>query len=418
MHVKPKQLILSAAIIGGFALLAFVISNNGPNSSRPNPIGKPVLKVSSQVIEPIRYQYQLSSFGTVQPRTQSLLVAQVSGVITEVNPIFRDGGFFNEGDILIRIDDRDYQAAAKVAQAEMLQAKLTLEEEKARARQALKDWERLGNGEKATDLVLRKPQLAAAEAQLFSAQASYEKAQLDLERTRIRAPFNGRVKSTMVDLGQYVNGSTELAEVFATDVVEIRLPLKNSELALIELPENYRGQPVDPEAYPDVTITSDLGVHEKWQGKIVRTEAAIDENSYQLYVIAQIQDPFAVTQSDKAPLKIGQYVTAHIKGKTIEDALVVPSSSIYQGSYLFVIEDGALQRRNISLSFQTPQEAVILEGLNPGSELIVSPLGQVTSGTLVSVINDNDNTQTAEHDADGAPQTSATDAANLTRPNP
>ncbi|WP_439136145.1 efflux RND transporter periplasmic adaptor subunit, partial [Pseudomaricurvus sp.] len=283
---------------------------------------------------------------------------------------------------------------------------------------AQKDWQRLGDGEAASDLVLRKPQLAAAEAQLFSAQANYDKAQLDLERTRIRAPFNGRVKSAMVDLGQYVNGSTELAEVFATDVVEIRLPLKNSELALINLPEDYRGQPVDPERYPDVKIISDLGVPEEWHGKIVRTEAAIDSNSYQLYVIAQIQDPFAVDQSDKSPLKIGQYVTARIEGKSVEDALVVPANSIYQGSYLFVIENGSLQRRDVSLSFQTPKEAVVLEGLNPGSELIVSPLGQVTSGTQVSVMNDDDNTRTANSDTDDSPDSGNSDASNLARQNP
>ncbi len=387
MQVTRKQLMFSAAILGGFALLAMYISSHGPDTARRGPPSKPVLKVSSEVIAPTRYQFELSSFGTVQPRTQSLLVAQVSGVIVEVNPIFRDGGFFNQGDVLIHIDDRDYQAAAKVAKANMLQAQLSLEEEKARARQAQKDWQRLGDGEAASDLVLRKPQLAAAEAQLFSAQANYEKAQLDLERTRIRAPFNGRVKATKVDLGQYVNSNSELAEIFATDVVEIRLPLKNSELGLIDLPEDYRGLPVSPENYPDVLIHNELGAQDEWHGKIVRTEAAIDENSYQLYVIAQIQDPFAVTQSDKSPLKIGQYVTARIKGKTVDNALVVPSNSIYQGSFLYVIENETLQRKEVQLSFQTAQEAVIGEGLTPNSEVIVSPLGQVTSGTQVAVIN-------------------------------
>ncbi|GAB3090980.1 efflux RND transporter periplasmic adaptor subunit [Aestuariicella hydrocarbonica] len=396
MEVKRKQLLTAAAVLGGFLLLAIVIANNGPSPKRHTAPAKPLIKVNSQVVQPTEFQFKLSSFGSVQPRTQSLLVSQVNGVIIEVNPIFRDGGFFNKGDVLVQIDDRDYQAAAKVAKSELLQAQLSLEEEKARSHQAQKDWQRLGDGEPASDLVLRKPQLAAAQAQLFSAQANFEKAQLDLERTRIRAPYNGRVKSAMVDLGQFVNSNSQLAEIFATDVVEIRLPLKNSELAMINLPENYRGLAVSPEEYPDVMIESDLGEHQQWQGKIVRTEAAIDENSHQLYVVAQIQDPFAVAQSDKTPLKIGQYVTARIDGKTVKNALVVPASSVYQGSYLYVIENGALQRRNVALSFQTSEQAVISQGLTPGSEVIVSPLGQVTSGTLVSVMQQKPESDTSD----------------------
>lgn len=387
MEVKRKQLITSALILGVFALTAWLITTQSPSAKRSTPAEKPLLRVLSQTTVPQEFQYQLSSFGTVQPRTQSLLVAQVSGVITRVNPLFRDGGFFNQGDVLIQIDDRDYQAAVKVAKAELLQAQLRLEEETARAAQARTDWDRLGDGGTAPALVLRKPQLAAAEAAVYSAQASYEKAQLDLERTQIRAPFDGRVKNTHVDLGQFVNGNAQLASIFATDVVEVRLPLKNSELHLIDLPENYRGLAVSAPDFPDVVIHSALGKPETWHGKIVRTEAAIDDNSHQLYVVAQIQDPFAVRQRDKAPLKIGQYVTATIHGKTASDALVVPTSSIYQGSFVYVVENDTLQRRNVSLEFQNPAVAVIREGIEPYSQLIVSPLGQVTSGTRVMIVN-------------------------------
>lgn len=389
MEVNRKQLITAVSVLAIFLLLATLVINNGPQAKRGAPKIKPVLSVETTTVMPQSYQFTLSSFGTVQPRTQTLLVSQVTGMIVEVNPIFRDGGFFARDEILIRIDDRDYQAAAKVAQAKLLQAQVSLEEEKARASQAKKDWQRLGDGEQAPDLVLRKPQLAAAEAELISAQANYDKAQLDLERTQIRAPFDGRVKTTLVDLGQFVNASSQLAEVFATDVVEIRLPLKNSELSLIDLPENFRGHSVSPEQYPDVIIGSDLGEHQEWQGKIVRTEAAIDENSHQLYVIAQIQDPFAVQQNDKTPLKIGQYVTARITGKTLERALVVPTSSIYQGSYLYTVKDNALQRHDIHIGFQTPKDSVIDQGLNSGDVVITSPLGQVTSGTPVALARTN-----------------------------
>lgn len=387
MEVKRKQLITSALVFGSFALAAWFISTQSPSAKRTTPADKPLVRVLSQTIAPREFQYQLASFGTVQPRTQSLLVAQVSGVITQVNPMFRDGGFFNQGDVLIQIDDRDYQAVVKMAQAELLQAQLRLEEEKARAAQAQTDWERLGDGGAAPALVLRKPQLAAAEAAVYSAQASVEKAQLNLERTRIRAPFDGRIKNALVDLGQFVNSNAQLTSIFATDVMEVRLPLKNNELHLVNLPEDYRGLAISPLEFPDVIIHSTLGKPETWYGKIVRTEAAIDDNSHQLYVVAQIQDPFAISQIDKAPLKIGQYVTASIQGKTTADALVVPASSIYQGSFVYVIENETLQRKNVALEFQSASVAVIRDGIDPYSELIVSPLGQVTSGTQVMVMN-------------------------------
>ena len=367
-----------------FVILAVIISVIKPSPDRYSKPRIPVLQVVSQTVDPQPYQFTISSFGTVQPRTQSLLVSQVNGQIIDVNPAFRDGGFFNKDEILIRIDDRDYASAVKVAQANLLRAKLAMEEEKALARQAEQDWERLGDGENATDLVLRIPQMAAAEAGVMSEQANLEKAELDLQRTRVRAPFDGRILTADVDVGQFVNTNAPLAEVFATDVVEIRLPLKNSDLNLIDLPENYRGKKVPVEEYPHVTITSSLGEQQHWDGLIVRAEAALDSNSHQLYVVGQIQDPFAIHNSDKLPLKIGQYVTAQIEGRKIDNALVIPTSSLYQGSYVYAIENGLLQRREVQIAFQTPLEVVIASGLDTGIEVVISPLGQVASGTRVN----------------------------------
>lgn len=381
MQASRSKFIKAGLILAAFVVVTVLLGNFKPQPQRVGKPQNPVLQVESEIIRARPYRFTLHSFGTVQPRTQSLLVAQVGGQIIEVNPAFRDGGFFNRNDVLIRIDDRDYVSAVKVAKANLLRAQLALQEEQAQAQQAQKDWIRLGDGEQAPDLVLRKPQLAAAEASVFSAQANLEKAELDLERTRIRAPYDGRILSIKVDLGQFVNSNSQLAEIFATDVVEIRLPLKNSELSFIHLPENYRGKPVDPKEFPGVKIHSDLGDQQVWEGRIVRAEAALDSNSHQLYVVAQIQDPFAVTNSDKSPLKIGQYVTAEIEGLEVESALVIPTKSLYQGSYLYTIDNGLLQRRDVSVAFQTAEDVVIKDGLPANSEVVTSPLGLVASGT-------------------------------------
>ncbi|MYM65089.1 efflux RND transporter periplasmic adaptor subunit [Pseudomaricurvus sp. HS19] len=383
----PKQLVIALAVLGLCVALAVVIKLLQPQPRVHGAMPAPVIKVEAETLQPQTYEFMLSSFGTVQPRTASLLVAQVNGVIVEVNSAFRDGGFFSRGDVLLRIDSRDYAAAAKVAQASWIEAKLALEEEKARAEQAQIDWKRLGNDDAAPDLVLRKPQLAAAEAKVFSARANYEKAQLDLERTQIRAPYDGRVKTIHVDLGQFVSAGSQLADIFATDLLEIRLPLKNSELALINLPEDFRGMDDKTVKLPDVTIISELGPQQHWQGKIVRTEAAIDADTHQLYVIAQIENPFSADNNNRTPLKIGQYVTARLQGRQLADAIVIPTSSLYQGSFVYLVSNGLLQRREVEILFQNASETIIRSGLKTGDTVVTSPLGQVTSGTRVAIVN-------------------------------
>lgn len=391
MQTNIKKIAIASAILGIFALISVLLMSNKPDTKRRNAMPKAGLKVDTQVIAPQHYQFTVNSFGTVQPHTQSMLVSQVSGQIINVSDRFKGGGFFEKDDMLIEIDPRDYKAAVKSAKAELLQATATLEQEKASAQQALKDWKNLGRKGEAPALVLRKPQLAAAEASLLAAQANYDKAQLDLERTRIRAPYAGRLKNTQVDLGQYVAANTQLAEVFATDRLEVRLPLKNSELSLINLPERQLHndkQTAESIALPQVTLISTLGTETHWQGQIVRTEAAIDSGTNQLYVIAQINNPFAPTLDQQGnlltPLKIGQYVRAEIQGKTIADALIIPNASIYQGSYVYLVEEGRLQRKDIGIGYQNAHQAFVVSGLNANDELITSALGQVTSGTLVS----------------------------------
>lgn len=395
MELTRKKFAIAIAVLAGFLLLSFVIANNKPQGKQRPQGTKIELSVEAITLQPQSHQFMLNSFGNVQPRTQSLLVAQVSGQIVNINPAFRDGGFFNKDDVLIHIDDRDYIANVNMAKAELMQAKLSLAEEQARANQALIDWKRLSNGEQAPDLVLRKPQLAVAEAQILSAEANYEKAKLDLQRTKITAPYNGRVKTKNVDIGQFVSSNSQLATIFATDVLEVRLPLKNSDLPFITLPETFQDSQSQPEHFPNVIIASDLGSHQEWHGKIVRTEAAIDDSSHQLYVVAQIDKPFIKDGKHISPLKIGQYVTATIEGSNISNALIIPNGSIYQGSYVYTVEDDLLQRCNITIGFQNESVAFIESGLKAGDRLVTSPLGQVTSGTKVAIKNKDSGNQLA-----------------------
>jgi len=396
---KYKKILVPVIIIIATIALMMLIFNNPPTSQRAKPSKAPQMTVATTTLAPQSYQVIIQSFGTVKPRTQSVLFAQVSGQINHVSKQFRAGGFFEQGDILMQLDDRDHRAEVKIAQASLMSAKQNLQEEVARVKQAKADWKRLGNGNAPNALVLRQPQLESAKAQVLSAEAQLDKVKLSLERTKIIAPYAGRILKKNVDIGQVISSNTQLADIFAVDYVEIRLPIKNKDLPLMKLPEEYRNAHELFEAsinnsdqttknnplISNVIISSDLMGAQVWQGKIVRTESAIDEMSQQLYVVAQIIRPYDGVYNQGAQIKMGQYVTAQITGREVENALIIPSSAIYQGSYVYIVQDGLLMRKEIQIGWQNGTESIITHGLTTGDKLVLTSLGQVSSGTPVAI---------------------------------
>ncbi len=383
---KASRYILPFVVLAAFIVVAVVMYLNRPVAERSGAPQGPGLTVNTMTVTPRDYAINAPSYGTVQPRTRSNLVSQVGGEVIWVNPQFRDGGVFKTGDALLRIDARDYEADVQIARAALYEAQQALAEEQAQSQQALADWERLGDGGEADPLVLRKPQLLAANASVSSAEANLRKAQLNLERTSVTAPFDGRILSTDVDLGEVISSNSQLATVYATDYVEIRLPLANADLSFVELPEPGRQDNVSV----PVEIHSSLSGGPAWDGTLVRTEGAIDDDSRQLHVVAQVDDPFLLQPGEqipagRKPLKIGEYITATIKGRTLSQVVVIPNSTIYQGSYAYVVDDGRLQRRDLDIAWQNATDAVITAGIQPGDELVTTTLGQVTSGTPVAI---------------------------------
>jgi RND family efflux transporter MFP subunit len=382
---KITKILVPVFIIGLLLTLAIVIQANPPE--QPKRFAPPAqeMVVNAAPVRLQDYRIQLESYGSVQPRTQTTLTAQVSGQIVFVNPNIRDGGFFDKGDILVSIDPRDYEANVRIAQAVLMDARQALADATARSELAREDWSSLGNEGEPPELVLRLPQLEAARAGVISAEATLQKAELELERTRIVAPFAGRVLQQSADIGQVVSPNTEIAVIYATDSVEVRLPIRNRDLAYIDLPELYRDVEAGNFAV-NAQIISELIGKTVWDARLVRTEGAIDQSARQLHVIAHIDDPFSKSADGRPQLKIGQYVTARIAGHELRDVLVIPNSAIYQGSYVYVVEDDVLQRRNIEIAWQNDRDAIVKDGLGDGDILVTTPLGQVTSGVRVSAV--------------------------------
>lgn len=328
----------------------------------------------------------LESQGTVRARTESTLIPEVSGSIVEISPAFRSGEFFEEGDVLLKIDPRDYGTALVVAEATLSQAQLRLAEEEARVEQAIRDWEKLGAGEEPGPLVLRKPQLAEAKQSAGSAEAKVEEARRDLERTQIKAPYAGRILEKRVDVGQYVTPGTVLARIYAVDYAEIRLPLSNRQLSFINLPELYRGESATAgKNRPKVTLKALFGQQEyTWKGRIVRTEGSIDTRSRQLFVVAQVKNPYGRSQADRPPLKVGMFVKAEIEGNVMKDVFTVPRSALREGrDVLLIDEENKLAKRSVEILWSDQENIVVGDSLKAGEVLCLTPLSFAAEGAPV-----------------------------------
>lgn len=375
--MRRKNLIPIVITAVTVSLLTIIMTTSPSVKKRASAKANKIMVETVKITE-APYQIQIESYGVVAPEVSSSLTAQVDGEIMITNPQFKKGGQFQQGDVLILLDDRDYIADLKIAQADLMSAKLSLSEEKAKSAQAKEDWDNLNHEGKPSDLTLRIPQLEAAKANVLKAEAAVLKADLAIERSEIIAPYSGRILNKNVDLGQYISRGTNIADIFANDYSEVRLPIQNKDLKFLNLPTEDSDK-----SLLNVTLESDLYPNQKWQANLNRTESAIDEATQQLYVVAQIDN----STKSKKPIISGQYVTAKFTGKVVERAIIIPNDSIYQGSYVYVEDAGILKKRSINIAWKNSKISLISSGLRNNDNLITTTLGLVTSGTAVKVIN-------------------------------
>ncbi len=276
----------------------------------------------------------------------------------------------------MRIDNRSYIASTSNAEASYLQAQSTYSQEQVNAEQAQKDWQRLNFEGEPNDLVLRKPQLQAASAQLTSAKAAYESARLDLQRTRISAPYNGYTINKQVDIGQYVALGSVLGEIYADKGIEVNLPLTQNSFAQLQLDKK-----------PKVKLQATYaGTTHTWAAHITRADRVFDPTTRQINVVASVTNAI----SDQGlELKIGQYVNASITGRIANDVLVAPNNSIREGKYVFLFDKGQLKRQDIRIRWQDENNSII-EGVEENARLVLTNLGNASSGTKAKIAGTED----------------------------
>lgn len=372
---------LTIVAVGAIVAVAMIKSRPEPET-RATETELPFVRVLEVELEDV--PLVVLSQGTVSPRTESTLVPQVAGSVIRVASSFASGGFFERDEVLLEIDAQDYRQAVVQARANVTRAELRLENELAEAEVARNEWDDLGEGEP-TPLTLREPQVAEARAALEAARAALERTVRDLDRTKIRAPYAGRVRSKQVDVGQYVTPGTPLATIYAVDYAEIRLPLPDAELAFIDLPLDYRGEDGSGPR-PRVMLRANFaGRAHEWQGRLVRTEGEIDPRSRMIHAVARVKDPYGRgNDRDRPPLAAGLFVDAEIEGRTARSAAVLPRSAVHEEDRVLVLsEDDRLYWRPVEILRRTQDRVIISSGLAEGERVCVSPLAAVTDGMRV-----------------------------------
>lgn len=323
--------------------------------------------------------------GEVQPRTQINVVPQVSGLITYMSSKFIEGGRFNKGDLLARVEPAEFELRVTQAKASVAQAETVVSRETSEAAIARQDWQELGRAGQPTPLTLREPQMAEAQAQLASAKARLAEAELMLARTSLYAPFTGRVTTRQVDQGEFVTAGTRLGEVYATNVMDVRLPMTHEDLRRAGLTLGYeatgatRGIPVTLSA----TVA---GQYSEWQARIVRTDSRFDSETRVLFAYAEVRDPFGAGASNGMPLAPGLYVNAAVDGQKLDNAIVIPRSALRGDDQVYVAKGNTLSIKTVNVISSNKDEAILGGGINAGDIVITSPIRGVAQGMKIDVV--------------------------------
>lgn len=318
--------ILRFAVGGAILFVAFVFagalfSSRTPPERKPQAVVAPVVDVID--LEPGTVQFSIGSQGTVQPLTQTALSAEVAGTIVSMSDAFVAGGTFAAGEVLMQIDPVNYRVAVERAEAAVRQRQIEYDGSKKLREQGYR----------------AEAELASAEAALASARADLVRAQRDLDRTVVRLPYNGIVRTRDAQLGDYVAPGSRLGSVFSTDVVEVRLPLPDPELAFVELPLVSEG---DAGEGPGVTLSGTYrGRPATWRGRIARTEGVIDERNRMVFAVARVDDPYRLADDvgDTKPLPVGTFVKAAIDGIAVDNVVRIPRELVRGGDQVIFLDD-------------------------------------------------------------------------------
>ena len=390
----PIVLVVFVLAIGiSFALYFFKPVADKKFSKEEFPLAEYIIADMKPVAVPVVSQ------GSVKAKTYIKLVAQVSGGITQMAKLKINGGFFKKGDLLLSIDDTDYRLAMSSAKAKVAAAKQQLIRVETEAGQAKYDLQQIGRDpSKSTSYALREPQLAEAKANLQAAQADLEISRLQMQRTNVTAPFDGRVVSKQVDIGQYVNSGTLLADIYSTETVVVRLPLSLQKTKLLGIKLRNTEQIVNN---IKIKLIAEYASNKyEWAAVLSHTEGELDARNRLVYLVAEVDSPYENDEeiSDRPPLTPGMFVKAELTGME-KNIVMLPRSALRYGGNVWLIDElDQLQKRKIEILSKDRKHVYVESGIKQGDRVIINSIDFPLQGMkllpkLISSIKHQKNTR-------------------------
>jgi RND family efflux transporter MFP subunit len=377
--IAPGAVIVSALI----GAIVIVTSADRLQPSQPDPVA-PTVRVLEA--EPKSVRMLVSAQGTVTPRTETAVVPEVSGNVVWISPNLVAGGYFNADDPMLRIDDRDYIADVERARAtvDRSEAEQEFSAFELQRLEELEDRQLISRSE--VEAGMRAARVS--DANLQDARVALEQAERDLARTEIAAPFPGIIRDEQTDVGQFIGRGTAVANMYAVDYVEVRLPIADQQLAYLDLPLTQRGE-LDATTAPSVILSANFaGQNHQWSGKLVRTEAEIDSRSRMIQAVARISaDDISGDGPSALPPPVGLFVNAEIEGRSAENVVVIPRSAIRNSSEVLIVDDeNRLRFREVELLRVYGEDAYIKAGIAEDELICISPLQAVVDGMRVEPV--------------------------------
>jgi RND family efflux transporter MFP subunit len=375
------RIILPALILGGALLLYGLLVGTQPELTHSKSQRQPTtIRATTVITQP--HTLRVNAQGTARATTETSLIAQVPGEVIWVSPSLRAGGHFNQGETLFKVDARDLSVQQQKALASLVRAQAELKY----ADSELNRLKALIAKEMASDSALAQAERAqaVASAATLNAEADLDQAERNLERATIVAPFNGRVKSEYIDLGQFLQPGKVVADIYNSDSMEVRIPLPDSQLAYLNTEIMQAGVLLNNQSAPVTLWARFGGARQEWQGRLVRTDGEIQAKSRMLNVIVSIEK---TVNKNGVALPAGLFLNALIEGNTLNDAVLLPRSAIRNNSQVLIVnDDQTLHFRDVEILRFEEDQAVITAGLRPGETVCVSPLQYVVEGMPVSVL--------------------------------
>jgi RND family efflux transporter MFP subunit len=398
MNIDKKK-ILKKVLPAGIVLLAIILMMSliklRPEPRKKAPDNKGVL-INVEPLNMTDWEVTVSGTATAKAGQEVSVIPQVTGTVKSLGKGFAEGGFFKKGQTLLIMDDHDYRLAFRQARASEARAEYELEQIKSRAGIAKKEWEiisgtpgAVSESSQPNPLVLYEPQLKNAQAALESASAMVDLAKLNLERTTIRAPFDCRVRTKNVDVGQFVRSGTQVALLASTAKAEVVMPLDRDELRWIDIPGPGPGST----GSTAMVSVSGAAPQEGWQGRVVRSGGEVDMKSRMVQVVVEVDDPYGLKKANKgrAPLMNGTFVNVSIKGRTLKDVFVIPRAAIRDDSTVWTMDpEGYLRIKGVDILRYEHDSAIITEGLADGDVLVITKVSGAADGMkLRAPVKDN-----------------------------